>query len=1355
MKKNCIYAVLILIICLGALKSFGAEHHVFHLDHRDGLSSNYVRCIGEDGHGFIWVGTDNGLDRFDGSSFKHFTKENSGLSSNEINSVMVEPGNPDVLWVSTRHDGLSRYDYTTGLFEKVRDGLQTPDVPCLAPSSDGKIWVTHYHGLPEKLDPKTLKVEKLFNKVPDGFLIPVWCAVEAPEEGTLYVGHVDGGMSRIDLQYKTVENFRYNPDQPGIGGNCVYKIMIDSSGLVWIGTENGVSVFDPAIREFRNLTHDSSPGSLLKGSVHDIKEMSNGDIWIGTTEGGVSVLKKSHKNKGIYVFENHIPTFSLFPDSSITSADIRSFCEDSYGNIWIGNYNDGLDIKSYDSPFFISEVPFLRESGKVSHPAVWSVTTDSSGNIWIGGENKVMRMKNGDTRLYYLPLSAPNAHVLVKALKEGADGSIWVGTNNAGVYVLSPHSGSFTKVTFAEKEVHDFLALPDGSMLIATFSGIYSSHDGKTASALGHINSQLYDRLVLAMVRDNAGQLWVGTLGQGITVFSRGGKRLKHYLAENGLPSNSVNAMHIDSTNNIWIATRDGAMRINLNDPEDVSTLMIRDGLSNSNVKSIISDSYGNIWMSTNRDIVKYNPENDSVSVYTHTYTEPLTAFTEKAVTTTPGGDIYLGSLNGLVHFNANRQYETASMVPPLLTSLVAFDGKDSDKSVEINVMSEGGKIELPYNYNTFTLKFDIPDITQSANSDFSYFMEGVSNDWAKADDSNSVFFRNLKPGTYKFMVRTRLNGREWSSPLTLAEVVITPPTYLTWWAKTLYVVLSIGILLFAFFFYKHKLNLEKKLEIAQENSKNNRLLNEERLIFYTNVTHELRTPLSLIIGPLEDLVNDQNLNPDQRKKLLTMRTSAMRLLNLINGILEFRKTETQNRKLQVERGNMGNLVREIGLRFKELNNNPEVAVVIDVNVPDAFEMYYDPEMITIILNNLLGNAMKYTRRGLVTLSFSITESKGVRYACITVKDTGEGIAKDEIPLIFKRYYQGAHNRKVSGTGIGLSLTKNLVEIHQGTITVDSTLGKGSCFKVTLLADCCYPEAVHKEVETDAEQRQELDAGQEDDNGRLVVLVVEDDNDVSDYISSALGNEFTVLTASNGKEGLDAAAAHMPDIIVSDVMMPVMDGMEMCRALKSDFATSHIPVILLTAKDTLADKEEGYESGADSYITKPFSATLLRSRILNIIEARHKFALRIFAKNSDAEENISTTDASGAVAPGAMQRMMGNAAPELGRLDLDFMNKFCALVEENLQVQDLDINFLTEQMCMSHSTLYRKMKGITGLSPNEFIRTIKIRKAADLVAEDRYTLNEIAQLTGFNNQAYFRRVFKKEFGVSPSEFKPK
>jgi len=611
--------------------------------------------------------------------------------------------------------------------------------------------------------------------------------------------------------------------------------------------------------------------------------------------------------------------------------------------------------------------------------------------------------------------------------------------------------------------------------------------------------------------------------------------------------------------------------------------------------------------------------------------------------------------------------------------------------------------------------------------------LEGLENAWYSTQGDNQVTFRNIPHGNYVFKVKTRFRNQEWNENAAQLTVVIAPPLWLTWYAKLSYVILFIFALYALLRFYKRKLDLESSLEVERKQSLNKQELNEERLRFYTNITHELRTPLTLILGPLEDLLSDATLSPKHANKISIIHDSATRLLNLINRILEFRKTETQNRKLSVAKGDLGQLVQEVGLRYKELNPNNKVNYHIHIETEDT-EIFYDADMITIILDNLMSNAAKYTSEGDITLSLRSVEENQIKYTEISVSDTGHGIDAEALPHIFDRYYQAKSKYQASGSGIGLALVKGLSELHEGILKVESAVDTGTTFTLRLLTENTYPNAIHAQHDMekkpmDAEETTITDTPTEN---HPIVLVVEDNADIREYIRSSFTDIYEVITAKDGKEGWELAQVRIPNIIVSDIMMPVMDGIELCKRIKEDMRTSHIPVILLTAKDSLQDKEEGYASGADSYLTKPFSAKLLHSRINNLLETRKKIASLLALADTQPKQE--------------------SAVSSLNKLDNEFLQKITQIIEENLEMEKMDIAFIADKMCMSHSTLYRKIKGLTDMSANEFIRKVKMRKGVELLMSGQYTISEIAYMIGFSSVAYFRQCFKDEYGMSPSDY---
>ena len=567
----------------------------------------------------------------------------------------------------------------------------------------------------------------------------------------------------------------------------------------------------------------------------------------------------------------------------------------------------------------------------------------------------------------------------------------------------------------------------------------------------------------------------------------------------------------------------------------------------------------------------------------------------------------------------------------------------------------------------------------------------------------------------------------------------------MNWWTQHNPILITISIIYTIIHAYKKKIDLESLYTLEKKNHEQEQELNQERLRFYTNITHELRTPLTLILGPLEDMQKDTSLPTRQAQKLSVIHQSALRLLNLINQILEFRKTETQNKKLCVCKGNIAPLIHEIGLKYKELNQKKAIDFQIQIE-KEEMPLFFDKEIITIILDNLISNAIKYTEQGKITLSLYPTTRNGVTYTEIKVSDTGYGISAEALPHVFDRYYQESGKHQASGTGIGLALVRNLVELHEGEIRVESIQNEGSTFYISLLTDNIYPNALHGDSTKQTEEEMISEAVPEDsqntepETSKPILLIVEDNEDIQKYIAESFSDSFEVITGSNGEEGKQQALNRIPDIIVSDIMMPVMDGITLCRQLKEDVRTSHIPVILLTAKDSLQDKEEGYEVGADSYLTKPFSASLLRSRINNLLDSRKKLIAQFQQAGTNHNPNSHLDEKCSII------------TEALSKLDNEFIEKITQLVEDNLSSEKIDITYLSDKMCMSGSTLYRKMKALTGLSTNEYIRKVKMQNAERLLLEGKYNISEIAYKIGMNSTGYFRQCFKDEFGVSPSDY---
>lgn len=708
---------------------------------------------------------------------------------------------------------------------------------------------------------------------------------------------------------------------------------------------------------------------------------------------------------------------------------------------------------------------------------------------------------------------------------------------------------------------------------------------------------------------------------------------------------------------------------------------------------------------------------------------------------------MYFGSTNGLCYFTPSNILEKRQSPKATIGKITIFEPLVSENSNETEIsLINKESVQLKYLQNSFNISFNIQDYSLNERVEYAYMLKGLENSWYTVKDPNNVTFRNLPPGKYEFMIKTRIRNQEWSDEISSIEIIIAPPLWLSWWAKLLYVISGAGLLFTGLWAYKRKLNLEYLYESEKKSHEQEQELNDERLRFYTNITHELRTPLTLILGPLEDLVKSNTLSSKDHHRISVIHQSAVRLLNLINQILDFRKTETQNKRLCVTKGNLTNVVYEVGLKYKELNSKPDIQILIEIEEENMF-LFFDKEIITMILDNLISNALKYTDKGYIRIRTEWVTENGIRYAQLSVEDTGYGIGKEALAHIFERYYQESGEHQASGTGIGLALVKNLVKLHEGDIQVKSLPDVGTTFYLRLLADNTYPQALHGEdMHTEKQDIKEEESTikpeviEPDKNARPIILVVEDNADIRDYIADSFTDLYEIKTAANGKEGLQIATDCIPDIIVSDIMMPVMNGVVMCQKLKADIRTSHIPVILLTAKDSITDKEEGYQVGADSYLTKPFSASLLQSRISNLLTQRRLLSER-FAIRPEKPERQS------------MEEKRAIITESMNKLDKEFLDKITNTITKGLAAaENIDITVLSNVMCMSSSTLYRKVKALTGMSTNEYIRKIKMQLAEKYLLEGKYSISEIAFKVGINSNVYFRQCFKEEFGMSASDY---
>jgi len=1307
---------------------------------QQGLSNSNIVGISQDRQGYMWFATESGLNRFDGHSFRVYRKNfptSNSINSSELNQVLADKTD-DIIWIATQRTGLNAFNTKTEKFtyylsdRKNPKSIATNDVTNLAQASDGNLWVCTYHFGVDYLNKKTMQFTHYNQSTVPGFVSNhVWCATD-DGQGKLFIGHVFNGLSILSYKDRKIKNYTNNPKDPNsLPGLEVIAICVDKRKNVWIGTNNGLALFNPRSENFTVFRSiPGKPSSLSRNRILAIKELADDKLWIATSQGGINILDLA----GTTLLDPTLITFQHIyandDENGLSYQSVKDIYQDSFNNIWIGTLGGGINVISNKTRFFktLSYSPFRGAKNSLSNKIAWGISTDNDDRVWIGTDGGGIDLFDKGVKVNHFGLETGDLpdNFVVSSMKD-SEGNLWFGSGSQNVIKYDQKSKKFSIINALTSgtSIRCFFEDKDKNIWVGSNKGLFSYHlpTGKVKYYLSE-NSPLPDNVVLSVSQDVKGQLWIGTLGQGIAIVTPEFKLIRNLNTNNGFCSNAIHHLLRDSKNRMWAATREGLVMFEPGNENKYKVFTEKDGMADSYVCAIAEGKPDIIWFSTNSGISQLNVNSKNFLNFNHLDGIPRGNFMSGSVTKAKNGTIYFGSQSGVCYFNSYQNPFMFKAAPVTISEFSYFDKKTTMTGNIIN-LPVSDEIVLKYDQNTFNIAFNVMDFGLNEETEYAYTLKGLDNSWYNLGSDKQVTFRNIPHGKYEFRVKSRLRNQEWSENITTLQIVINPPFWLTWWAKTIYTILFVWLIQFVIKFYKRKLDLENSLYLEQKNHQQEQVLNDERLSFYTNIAHELRTPLTLIIGPLEDMEADKSLSQTHNKKISLIHRSAVRLLNLINQIMEFRKTETHNKNLCVVKGDLSVLIKETGLKYEVLNQNNHIKFRILVETENVI-LNFDPEVITIILDNLISNALKYTKKGEVAIIMrSVTEDEN-QYTEIEVRDTGVGISAENLSRIFDRYYQIKNEHHVSGSGIGLSLVKNLTELHHGTISVQSQPGKGTAFKLRLLSNNEYPRAMHNEVDAEATHTEE---NLNSTNG--LMLVVEDNADIREYVVNSFADSYDIIEAENGKIGVELAFERTPDIIISDIMMPVLNGIELCKIMKEDMRTSHIPLILLTAKDALQDKTEGYNVGADSYITKPFSASLLQSRVNNLLDSRRKMAVVLSSSLTQKKDIISES---------------------VSKLDKEFIDKVTAIVEEHLDSEQINIAYIAEKLNMSHSTLYRKVKALTNISVNELIRKIKIQNAERMLLTGKYTVSEISYFVGISSASYFRQCFKDEYGMSPTEY---
>lgn len=1042
--------------------------------------------------------------------------------------------------------------------------------------------------------------------------------------------------------------------------------------------------------------------------------------------------------KPVRVLPAHFGLYVEHPaDDSCSMVDFHRFLYnynivtahlDASGNLWMGSDGGGL--------YFISKVRQLFNV--VSRKKTWCVCSDADDVCWFGGEGVVVsidpkgavaeyRLRHeGIDKGYVLSIEVEDeGHLLLAAYER--------------LFRFDKRTGTIEEVTTAEGtsvNAISFYRDKDGSIWTSAMDGVYRLKDRKIAKH-GLLSRQMGNQMTNGIRRDREGKIWVATYDAGVYLFDATGNLMRTINQRNGFFANSVHHLYMDTESRIWMSTPDGVGLISdTRRPDSISVIGYRQGLKDPFIRAIHEDSKGNIWVSTNNSLSMLNIDDGSVTNYGKDDGLPITNFTG-GIAILPSGRLYVTSLEGVCCLSLNELVNESHHPRLNIYQCCSFDADDSREPQPIRA-DDKGVFKLDYSQNNFRIYYCIDNIALTRRMEYSYMVKGKGGKWHPVG-LNYISFREMTPGKYTIVVRARLHGQAWNDSSTdEVTVVVGKPFWMEWYAMAFYWLVIVSMVALLFVRYRKRMVEKNEMEMQRMKNQEDKRMNEERMQFITNITHELKTPITLLTGPVESLLGSNALCEGDREKVRLMDNSSKRLRQLVEQILKFRKLESGKHSLTVEKGNLAELVARIGHNFITTNTKSRLEIRTEMPEQPLPDVYFDREAITTIINNLMTNAVKYTEEGVVTLRMEEVTEGARRFMRISVSDTGCGIPQEKLHSIFDKFYQVGGKMQAEGTGIGLSIVKSLAECHKTQIKVESRLDCGSTFSFMLDAEETYPDCMHKESEPqgyDKAVTAENPAAQPAAGDKPIVLIVEDNTDMNNFIAGSLTDEYYIIQTSNGKEGLDAALAQVPDVIVSDIMMPVMDGEQMLAELKNDVRTSHIPVILLTAKTSDEELTEGYESGADVYLTKPFSVKALRSCINNTILRRKRF--------------VDYIGGGGHASPPADG---DGKMPQLSVIDRGFLADLDRIIDENMSSSALSTTMIAAELKVSQTTLYRKMKALKGMSANEYVRKRRIAHAIHCMTELRQNISEAAFNSGFNDMKHFRACFREETGVNPSEY---
>jgi len=1308
------------IFLLLQFSSIGQSFYFKNYQVNDGLSGNTITAIIQDRQGFMWMGTRNGLNRFDGKKFrvfKHIKNDGASLGSSSI--LALGEDSKGTLWVGTTR-GVYTFDARREQFSIVKD-IPEEEVRSIK-SAGNTLWIL-VNGKLYKYDVaqkkatlhkttapvSSISVNKLNNKVfaatSDGQIIPVNSTAVNAKSFYLSTFTGSGKLMQIqdiyslndsmmligtfnraflaNLNQRTLTNlFEKRPELQNIQ---VHTFLVPNDSTYWIGSEKGLYVYYANTGEIANITKElHNPYSLTDNVIQSFCLDREGSIWIGTFFGGVNYYSGHFNN-----FKKFMPEVGANP---ISGSLIHEICRDQYGNMWVGTEDGGLN-KINSSTGIISHFKADGKKGSISYNNVHGLV--ACGNeLWIG------------TYEHGLDVMDINAGKVIRHYNTGP-----------GKYDLK---GNFIVALYKTKT---------NEILVATWNGLLK-YDPKID---GFLQFPEFNFQVQSIHEDRDGMLWIATYGNGVYIYNPKTRATKNLRAasdnKNSLLDNYVNGLYEDKNHNLWFCTEGGLSKYKINGT--FTNYTMEEGLPENQVYRVLEDDRDHLWISSAKGLIELNPKNGKMKLYRANDGLPTEQFNYNSSYKDRNGTLYFGTTKGLVSFRPS-DFTKNNYIPPVYITELQINNKvqkiDSSGLLRQSIICTKD-IRLPYDSSNITIEIAALSFIAPESNLYKYFMQGYDVDWTIATSSHPIHYNKLPPGNYKLRILGANSSGGWNSTETVLNILVTPPYYASWWAYLLYViiVITVAALILRYYYIASKAKNEQRIETFEREKE--REMYNLKLDFFANVAHEIKTPLTLIKLPLDKLLDDKtSYSQDAVTNLHMMRKNTNRLIDLTQQLLNFRKVESEMFKLTFSKVDINDLLSEVFYDFSEVAKERDLD--FDLSLPRlSLNAVVDEEAMKKIFTNLISNATKYAVKS-ITVRLLPFNSDDMMFN-VEVSSDGNKIPDDQKDKIFEPFYRIKDNGKETGTGIGLSLAKSLAELHSGMLTLVPTMDDANLFllSIPILQDTvAFVKTANKkqnEVESSSKPEPVIPILNDE---KISILLVEDNPEILDFLQRELGHQFNILTSANGLQALEKLEENNIGLIISDIMMPVMDGIELCRRVKSELAYNHIPIILLTAKNSVQSKIEGLETGADAYIEKPFNLAYLIAQVHSLLNNR------VLIKDYFTKSPLTHLKAT-----------------SISSQDKAFIQDITNVIYEHLDT-DLNVDQLSRLMNLSRPSLYRKIKALSDLTPNELIQIVRLKKAAEILAEGNSRINEVALMVGYSVQSNFSRDFNKQFGVTPTQF---